>query len=61
MLFANILKSTKGENYIDLEFDTISRAEALLAAMRVVWGRIRGTFMKKPLVRIVEVMDTREY
>ena len=46
---------------IDLEFDTIPQAEALLAAMRVVWGQVQGTVMTGPQARIVEVAETREY
>jgi hypothetical protein len=46
---------------IELEFDTASQAEALLAAMRVVWGRVQGKIMMNPQTRIVEVLETREY
>lgn len=46
---------------IDLEFDTLGQAEALLSAMRVVWGRVEGTIMTNPQARIVEVVETKEY
>ena len=46
---------------IDLEFDTESQAEALLAAMRVVWGRVEGTIMMNPQARIVEAVETKVY
>ena len=46
---------------IDLEFDTASQAEALLAAMRTVWGRVEGTIMMNPLARIVEAVETKAY
>lgn len=46
---------------IDLEFDTAGQAEALLAAMRVVWGRVQGTIMMNPQARIVETVETKEY
>lgn len=46
---------------IDLEFDTTKEAEALLAAMRVVWGRVQGTVMSDPQARIVEAVDTQTY
>ncbi len=46
---------------IDLEFDSAQQAEALLAAMRVVWGRVQGTIMMNPQARIVEVMETAAY
>ena len=42
-------------------FDTASQAEALLAAMRVVWGRVEGTIMMNPQARIVEAVETIEY
>ena len=46
---------------IDLEFDTVSQAEALLAALRVTWGRVEGTIMMNPQARIVEAVETKEY
>jgi hypothetical protein len=46
---------------IDLEFDTLSQAEAVLTAMRVVWGRVEGKIMMNPQARIVEMVETREY
>ena len=46
---------------IDLEFDTAGQAEALLAAMRVVWSRVEGTVMMNPQARIVEVVETKVY
>ena len=58
-----ILRAIDDPNYvmIDLEFDTVSEAEALLAAMRVVWGRVEGTIMWNPQARIVEAVETKEY
>ena len=58
-----ILRALDDPNYvmIDLEFDTSREAEALLAAMRVVWGRVGGTIMWNPQARIVEAVETREY
>jgi hypothetical protein len=46
---------------IDLEFDSTVQAEALLAAMRVVWGRVQGKIIFDPQARIFEAMETREY
>ena len=45
---------------IDLEFDTASEAQALLAALRVMWGRVEGTIMMNPQARIVEVVEIKE-
>jgi len=58
-----VLRPIDDPNYvmIDLEFDTPSQAEALLAAMRVVWGRVEGTIMMNPQARIVEAVETGEY
>jgi hypothetical protein len=46
---------------IDLEFDAAGQAEALLAAMRVVWSRVDGTVMTNPQARIVETVEAKEY
>jgi hypothetical protein len=47
---------------IDLEFDSRSEAEALLAALRRnVWSNAEGTIMMNPQARIVEAVETREY
>ena len=58
-----VLRPIDDPNYvmIDLEFDTVSQAEALLAAMRVVWGRVEGTIMMNPQARIVEAVETKAY
>ena len=58
-----ILRAVDDPNFvmIDLEFDTASQAEALLAAMRVVWGRVEGTIMTNPQARIVEAVETKKY
>ena len=58
-----ILRASDDPNYvlIDLEFDTTQQAEALLAAMRVVWGRVEGTIMTNPKARIVEIAETKTY
>ena len=58
-----VMRSIDDPNYvlIDLEFDATSEAEALLAAMRVVWDRVAGTVMSNPQARIVEAVETVEY
>ena len=58
-----ILRPVDDPNYVmfDLEFDTLSQAEALLAAMRVVWGRVEGTIVMNPQSQIVETVETKEY
>jgi ribosomal protein L35AE/L33A len=58
-----ILRSMDDPNYvmIDLEFDSKSEAEALLAAMREVWNRVEGTIMWNPQAHIVEIVESKEY
>jgi hypothetical protein len=58
-----ILRALDDANHvmIDLEFDTASQAEALLAAMRAVWGRVEGKIMMNPQARIAEVVESKEY
>ena len=46
---------------IDLEFETRPEAEAMLAAMRVIWGRVEGTIILGPQARIVELVEAVEY
>ncbi len=58
-----VLRPIDNPNYamIDLEFDSSSKAEAFLDAMREVWRRVEGTIMESPRVRIVEVVESKEY
>lgn len=58
-----ILRPVDDPNFaiIDLEFDSLSEAESLLAAMQQVWKRVGGTLIQDPQWRISEVVDTREY
>ena len=59
--YSNIFSSISNIILIDLEFDTVNQAEALLAAMRNVWGRVEGTIMMNAQARIVERVETKEY
>jgi hypothetical protein len=58
-----ISRPADNANYvmIDLEFNTQQEAEALLAAMKVVWGRVEGTIMTNPQSQIIEVVETKSY
>lgn len=58
-----ILRPIDDPNYvmIDLDFNTASEAEAHLATLRVLWGRVEGTVMMNPQVRIVEAVETKDY
>lgn len=46
---------------IDLEFDTLDRAEALLTAMQQVWKRVGGTVMQDPKWQISEIVENHTY
>ncbi len=46
---------------IDLEFDSKEEADALLAAMGVIWDRIVGTIVSNPQAHIVEMVGSKEY
>lgn len=58
-----ILRPIDDPHYVivDLEFDTVSQAEALLAAMREVWGRVAGTLVMNSQSRIFEAVETAAY
>lgn len=58
-----VLRPIDDPNYvmIDLDFDTPAQAEALLAAMRVVWGRVQGKIVTNPRARIVEAVEAKDY
>ncbi len=58
-----VLRPIDDAHYVtlDLEFDTVREAEALLTAMRVVWGRVEGTIIMNPQARIVEAVEIKEY
>jgi hypothetical protein len=55
-----ILRPVGNPHYvmIDLEFDSAKEAEALLAEMRVIWGRVEGTVMSDPKALIVEAVES---
>jgi ribosomal protein L35AE/L33A len=58
-----VLRAVDDPNYamIDLEFDSTDEAEAMLATLRVLWGRVQGNIMTGPQARIVEVVETVSY
>lgn len=59
----HVFRSIDDPNYvmIDLEFDSKSEAEALLAAMREVWRRVEGKVIWNPQARIVQMVESKEY
>ena len=46
---------------VDLEFESLAAAEAFLAALRAVWGRVTGTLVKTPRGRLLETVEAQEY
>jgi hypothetical protein len=46
---------------IDLEFDTKSEAESLLAGMRQVWSRADHSVSSNQRARIAATVDSKEY
>ncbi len=44
---------------IDLVFDTADQAQALLSAIREVWGRLTGSMITEPHVQLAEVVENR--
>lgn len=57
-----VLRPVDNPNYaiVELEFDSIEKAEGLLAGMREVWRGVQGTIIESPQVRIVEVLESKE-
>ena len=58
-----VLRPIDDPNYvmIDLEFDSLSEAEAVSAALRDLWGRVQGKIVESPQARIVEAVESKEY
>lgn len=60
-----VFRPTDDPNYVmvDLEFDSSSDAEAFLAALRDLWGRVHDRFgwTESPRARIVEAVESKEY
>jgi len=46
---------------IDLEFDSLKDAEALLAGVQQVWERVNGTLINDPQWRFSGVVQTKEF
>ncbi len=58
-----VLRSTEKPNVamIDLEFDNLKQAQALLAAMQQIWNRVGGTLIKDPRWQFAEVVESGAY
>jgi hypothetical protein len=54
-----IMRPFDNPNYVlvDLSFDTAKEAEALLAALRTLWGRVKGAVVQEePKAQIFEIV-----
>jgi len=58
-----IYRPSDQPNYviIDLEFESLDNAQATLAALKNLWGKVEGTVMMNPKTRILELLNTTEY
>jgi hypothetical protein len=46
---------------IELEFDDLEHAQAMLAALLQLWSRVEGSVMTNPQYRIVELVEAVSY
>ena len=46
---------------VDLEFESLSEAEATLAALQKMWPKVEGSIMIGPQFRMLNVIDSKEY
>jgi hypothetical protein len=46
---------------LELEFDNLAEAEAMLASLQKLWNQVEGKVMMSPQARIVEAVESREY
>jgi hypothetical protein len=46
---------------IDLEFDSLNQAEALLTEVQKVWERVNGTLIRDPQWQFSEAVQTTEF
>ena len=58
-----IFRQVDNPNYVvlELEFDNLVEAEALLAALQKLWNLVEGRVMVNPKARIVETVESKEY
>jgi len=46
---------------IDLEFDSQSKAQALLNGLQALWSQVAGQIMVNPKARIIECVEEKQY
>lgn len=59
-----VMRAVDNPNYvlIDLEFDSLDKAEAMHGALKQLWGRVQSEgLIGGPEARIVELVEVRDY
>ena len=58
-----IFRQADNPNYVivDLEFDNVVQAEAMLSALQKLWNQVEGKVMTGPKARIIEFAEGKEY
>jgi hypothetical protein len=58
-----IFRSLDNPNHvmIDLDFERSNEADRFVDAMHQLWSRVEGKLIDRPLIRIVEALDRKEY
>ena len=58
-----IYRSVSDPNFviIDLEFNSVDDANAALAALRLIWGKVEGKLIMGPQARILEIIENTTY
>jgi hypothetical protein len=46
---------------VDLEFESLSEAETMHAALQKMWPKVEGTIMLGPQVKILNFIESKEY
>lgn len=61
--FHRILRPVDDEKtvMVELEFDTLEAAEAMIEKLHQLWSRVDASIMMNPHARIVEIWETQEY
>lgn len=57
-----IYRLVENPNYVvvDLEFNNLQDAEAMLASLRKLWEKVEGSVMTGPQARILDIVETVE-
>jgi hypothetical protein len=58
-----VFRELNNPNFVmlELEFDNVTNAEAMLTALKKLWNQVEGKIMVNPEARITELVESREY